>query len=176
MAQVLVEDQHGPGYDPPVPRLQNVPRRAVQVAVDVCVRQRSALVHRGQEPRDRVREQPLVEARVALLRRRHGPARAVRPGRLAPPRHGQAREGVEAVHGRVQGEELLRHPQAPAAGHPKLADEAVVVLQERLGGLQGDLEHGARPAVEVQVAGIGAAGVPADVTPGVDETCQIRWN
>ena len=102
MAQVLVEDQHRAGYYAPVERLEDVPRAPVQVAIDVGVRQRTSLVDRRQEFRYRVPEQPLVKHDVVpLLHLRHGPPGAVAAGRLVPPRHRKAGEGVEAVYGHV---------------------------------------------------------------------------
>ncbi len=47
--------------------------------------------------------------------------------------------------------------------------------EEGLGGVDGNLEHGAGAAVEVEGGGLGAAGVPANVAPGVDEGGEVGF-
>ena len=48
------------------------------------------------------------------------------------------------------------------------------MLQEGSRGVEGDLEHGASAAVEVETGRFRPAGVPPDVPPRVDEGRQVR--
>mmetsp|Transcript_39780 Transcript_39780/g.93186 ORF Transcript_39780/g.93186 Transcript_39780/m.93186 type:complete len:253 (+) Transcript_39780:187-945(+) len=174
MTQILVENQHRPRHDPAVEDLQNIARAAVQIAVDVRERQRPPLPHGPlQKRRYRILEQPLVKVHVPLHVRRNVPPGAVAPRRLVPPRLRQPGEGVEPVDLHRLGQHLLEHPEGAAGGHAELRHDAVLGDEVRGGG-DGQGEHVARAAVEVELGSLAVAHVPADVSPGVDEAGAAR--